>query len=86
MKGGCLNWAVQTNRESVSWIKVHVAKCSKGGHMAVDLWAGTFSVTKACMKLPIQPLLVGCEIDAVCFNASVSSIIETFAGRVVNED
>lgn len=38
------------------------------------------------MMLLRDPLFVGCDIDVVCFNESLRSVVETFACQVLNQD
>lgn len=48
--------------------------------------AGTLSFAKACMSLLKHCQFVGLIIDALCFNASLLSVVGTFARRVLNKD
>lgn len=52
----------------------------------MDPCAGMFSVEKACKMFPKHQRFVGCVIDAKCGNASLQSVVESFAMQVLNED
>lgn len=45
-----------------------------------------FLMAKGCMRLPKNRRFVDCEIDSVCFNASLPSVAETLAPQVLNKD
>lgn len=63
-----------------------VAKFSKRVKLVVDRCVRTFSAGKSCMVFSIHQWLFGCEIDALCFEASLPSVVETFALQVLIKD
>lgn len=66
------------------WLMDLVAKFSPVGGRVVDLFAGTYSVARACMKLPQHRQYIGCDIDENCFGYAEESLVETFARQLLN--
>lgn len=77
---------MQPEQKSVSWMKDVSAKFKKGGQVVVVLCTGAFSVTKAFMKLPKYRRFFGCEIDALCSNGLLLSVVEMFAPQLLSND
>ena len=66
------------------WLMDLVAKFSPAGGRVVDLFAGTYSVARACMKLPKHRQYIGCDVDGNCFAYAEDYLVETFARQLIN--
>lgn len=66
-------------------MKELVAKFCNGRQLGLDQCLGTVAMAKPCMMHSKHRNFVGCEIDAVCFNKLLPSVMEIFAQQVFNE-
>lgn len=82
-EGGGWNFVVQWRQKSLRWMKDLLAKVRNLGKLAVYQCAAMLSETKQCMVFPKYGLFVGCETDAVFFNSSLLSFVETFVRQVL---
>lgn len=62
-----------------------VKKFSKAAQPILDLCAGTSGTASACMMVTKHRRFVGCENDATCYAASMASIVEAPARKIISE-
>lgn len=63
-----------------------VAKLRQRGRLVLYSCAGTFLAGNACMMLSNCGQFLACEIEVLCFNMSLPSVVEAFAKLVLHED
>lgn len=64
----------------------NIIKFIKASQMVVDPLAGTFKCSKTCIMLWKHRKSIGCEIDPMYFNASITVDVEMFARQVLNRE
>lgn len=52
----------------------------------VHAYAGTFSISKACMLLPRHRRFMGCKVDPICMNEAMKDLILFNARQVLSRD
>lgn len=79
------NRAVLLKRKSIIWVYELVSKFWKPRKLIVDPCAEMFATANDCMMLPNNCSFIGCTIDKVRFQTSMSSVVETLARQVLND-
>lgn len=69
----------------MSQVKDLVTKFSKPGLNMVDTCAGTSATASSCLMLSTHRRLIGFNIDAACFEVSITSVREVLARQVLNK-